>query len=119
MRRRKNLSTLKRVLASGFVLAAAVVLLNVPPLSADQHYTPSDLSGRKVAVLAGEGLHDGETLFPIGFLVNRGAEVTVVGVTPGYVKAYNSDTWVLVEKSVDQVNVDDLPLRRSLVDAQS
>lgn len=108
MRYKKDRAILKRLLAGVFAFAATVTFLNAPVLAADQHYTPSDLSGKRVAVLAGEGLHDGETLFPIGFLVNRGAEVKVVGVTPGYVKAYNSDTWVLVEKSVDELNVDDI-----------
>ncbi len=86
---------------------AAAMVLNIAAFAADDEYEPQDLSGKRVAVLAGEGLHDAETIVPIGFLVNRGAEVTVVGVEPGYAKAYNSDTYVRIEKSVDDVSPDD------------
>lgn len=86
---------------------AAALVLNPSFSRADEHLEPRDLTGKSVAIVAGEGLHDGETLFPMGFLLNRGAEITVVGVESGYVKAYNSDTWVFVERSVDEVSVDD------------
>lgn len=88
-------------------LVAASIVFTPAALAADDDYEPQDLTGRKVAVLVGEGLHDAETLVPIGFLVNRGAAVTVVGVEPGYAKAYNSDTYVRIEKSVDDVKPED------------
>lgn len=68
---------------------------------------PADLSGKRVALLVCEGVHDTETLVPLGFLVNRGAQVTVVGLAPGYVKAYNSETRVRIEKAVDDVSAAD------------
>ncbi len=86
---------------------AVVALLHTPAVFAEPEYAPADLSGKSVAVLVGEGLHDAETLVPIGFLANRGAAVTVVGVAPGHAKAYNSDTWVRIEKSVDDVDAND------------
>ncbi len=60
-----------------------------------------------VAVLTGEGFHDGEAYMPMGYLVNRGAVVTVVGPETGLVTAYNSDFTIQVEKTVDEVEVDD------------
>lgn len=89
------------------LLSVMALAAGMSAIHAEEAYTPADLSGKQVAVLVGEGLHDAETLVPIGFLENRGAEVTVLGVAPGYAKAYNSDTWVRIEKSVDDVSVDD------------
>lgn len=76
-------------------------------LGADElHAGTRDLTGKSVAVLVGEGVHDGETLFPIGFLENRGAQVTVLGTGAGEVKAYNSDTWIKVKMSVDDADIE-------------
>lgn len=105
--RHKHSPSKKQRIRTLFIALTALAMLAMPTASADEHYTPTDLTGKSVAVLAGEGLHDAETLVPIGFLQNRGAEITVVGVEPGYAKAYNSDTWVRVEKSVDDVSVED------------
>ncbi|TVQ77756.1 MAG: type 1 glutamine amidotransferase [Phycisphaeraceae bacterium] len=65
------------------------------------------LSGMRVAILTGEGLHDAETLMPLAYLQNRGARVTVIGVETGLVKAYNSDIRVRVERSIAEVRPDD------------
>lgn len=61
------------------------------------------LRGMRVAILTGEGLHDGETLMPMAYLQNRGATVTVIGLEPGLVSAYNSDIEVRIEQSVRDV----------------
>lgn len=98
----------QKSMVSVSVVALAVALLaHAPALYADEDYAPADLSDKSVAVLVGEGLHDAETLVPIGYLANRGAAITVVGVAPGQAKAYNSDTWVRIDTSVDDVNVAD------------
>ncbi len=55
---------------------------------------------KRVAVLTGEGFHDGEAYMPMGFLVNRGVEVTVIGVAPGVATAYNSDFTIQIEHAV-------------------
>jgi protease I len=55
----------------------------------------------------GEGFHDGETYIPMAYLVNRGAEVHVIGVAPAKHAAYNSDITAHVHKSVEDVSVDD------------
>ncbi len=58
----------------------------------------------RVAVLTAEGFHDGETLFPLGYLKTRGAEVSVIGIDREEVKAYNSDVTVFIEKTVYEVS---------------
>ncbi|MFA6636406.1 MAG: DJ-1/PfpI/YhbO family deglycase/protease [Candidatus Omnitrophota bacterium] len=88
------------------IVVAGLIVFGSYVLHAEE-YVPSDLKGKNVAVLVGEGFQDAETLFPIGFLVNRGSEVTTIGVEKGYVKAYNSDTWVRVEMSAAEADADD------------
>lgn len=100
-RKKKLLSLL-----AAFAFAGSVIFARGAFLMATGHSAPV-LEGRQVAVLAGEGLHDGETLIPIGFLVNLGADVTVLGVEPGYAGAYNSDFVVRIERSVDDVSFED------------
>lgn len=96
------------VICAGFVFFAAVALPAVSPKAwAEEESGSRNLAGKKVAVLLGEGFQDEEAFLPIGFLSNRGAEVTVIGVSEGYVKAYNSDIYARVEKSVDDVNSQD------------
>lgn len=60
-----------------------------------------------IAVLTGEGFHDGEAYMPMGFLGNRGARVTVIGPEAGTVTAYNSDFSIFIEQAVSDVSVDD------------
>lgn len=66
-----------------------------------------DLSDKRVAILVGEGFHDGETFFPMAHLVNHGASVSVVGLEPGIVEAYNSDMTARVTHEVSVVSIDD------------
>ena len=61
----------------------------------------------QVAVLVAEGFHDGEAYMPIGYLMNKGFDITVIGPERGTVKAYNSDFTIEIEKSVNEVSVDD------------
>ncbi len=60
-----------------------------------------------LAVLVGEGFHDGEAYMPMGFLTNQGARITVIGPEVGTVTAYNSDFSIFIEKAVSDVSVDD------------
>ena|GEM_PF-811659 len=66
-----------------------------------------ELEGKRIAFLITEGFHDGETMFPLGFLQNNGAVITVIGIEPGVYKAYNSDVTAIVEKSVTDVSIAD------------
>ncbi len=71
-------------------------------LPADQR-----LAGKRVAILIAEGFHDGETKAPMEFVKSHGGEVTVVGIAPGELSAYNSDVTVEVEKAVGDIGPDD------------
>ncbi len=64
----------------------------------------------RVAVLTGEGFQDAETLMPMAFLANRGAKVTVVGLKPEKVTAYNSGIQMYIQKSVSDVNAKDFDI---------
>ncbi|MBS3770678.1 MAG: type 1 glutamine amidotransferase [Bacteroidales bacterium] len=61
----------------------------------------------EIAVLTGEGFQDAEAYMPIGYFTNRGAKITVIGMETGTVGAYNSDFTIKIEKTVDEVAVDD------------
>lgn len=61
----------------------------------------------RIAVLVTEGFHDGEAYMPIGYFTNLGAEITVIGPARGVVKAYNSDFTIVIEKTIEEVQVDD------------
>ncbi len=75
--------------------------------TAQQKSDPEAVSEKQVAVLLGEGFHDGEAYMPIGFLTNRNVKVVVIGPEKGAVKAYNSDFLINIECAVDEVDVDD------------
>lgn len=60
-----------------------------------------------VAVLVAEGFHDGEAYMPIGYLLNQGHKVTVIGPERGTVKAYNSDFTINIQKAISEVGVHD------------
>ncbi len=77
----------------------SAVMMNANPLNT----TEKELEGKRVAVLITEGFHDAETMFPLGFLQNKGAEITVIGTEPGTYTAYNSDVTAVVEFSVTDV----------------
>lgn len=95
----------QRLIFTGVLMFALVTALI--PAMADGDIPGVTLDGKKVAILVGEGLHDAETLVPMAYLQNRGAQITVIGVAPGMYSAYNSDITIRVEKSVDDVSVDD------------
>ena len=60
-----------------------------------------------LAVLTADGFQDMEVIVPIGYLVNKGVDITVIGPQKGRVKAYNSDLEIIVENEVGEVNIDE------------
>jgi protease I len=94
------------LLASASLLVAGAALM-VSPTPAHASEAAAPLAGKHILFLVGEGVHDGETFMPMAYLVNRGAQVSIAGVAPGEVAAYNSDYRVTVEKSVAELAVDD------------
>jgi len=95
----------KGLCAGLFVAMAGLLALGGAPAAADEPAGP--LAGKHIAFLIGEGVQDAEALVPLGYVVNRGAKVTVVGASPGLVTAYNSDIQVLVDTTVADVSPDD------------
>jgi protease I len=67
-------------------------------------------AGMRVAILTGEGFQDAEALMPMAYLSNRGANVTVVGVEPGKIRAYNSDIALYVHKSAGEVKAEEFDM---------
>jgi protease I len=95
-------------LNSVFLLITALFLSSVSLFSAEKDTVAEgkELDGKRVAILITEGFHDGETMFPMGYLQNQGALVTVVGPETGVQKAYNSEVTAVVERSVREVSAD-------------
>lgn len=89
------------------VTTAMIAVLTLFAISAVQAHQHGGLAEKHVAVLVGEGFHDGETMMPMAYLLNRGVQVTVIGVEPAEHTAYNSDMKAMVQKSVTDVSVDD------------
>ncbi len=89
------------------MVVIALAGISVTVQAASHEEASNDLDGKHVAFLVCEGFHDGETYMPMAYLVNRGAKVTVIGIEPGEVTAYNSDITAVVQKSVTDVSVDD------------
>lgn len=102
--------TLAFVLGVPFGLSAARADDQQATEQPDVRKSDLPFKGLRVAVLTGEGFQDAEALMPIAFLVNRGAQVTVVGPQRGKVKAYNSDVHLIVHKAVADVAARDFDL---------
>jgi protease I len=88
---------LKLLMLSGL----ALMMAGCTPVAHELESRPN------VAVLVTEGFHDGEAYMPMGYLVNKGFDVTVIGPETGRVKAYNSDFEIVIEKAVRDVNTED------------
>ncbi len=61
----------------------------------------------QVAIMLGEGFHDGEAYMPYAYLTNLGAEITVIGPEVGTVTAYNTDFTINIQRPVADVSVDE------------
>ncbi len=59
-----------------------------------------------IAILVAEGFHDGEAYMPYGYMINQGFEVTVIGPAIGPVQAYNSDFTIGIQRTVENVSID-------------
>lgn len=68
------------------------------------------LEGKKVAILATDGFEQSELFEPKKALEEAGAEVSVVSLKSGEIKAWNEDDWgktIAVDLTVDQANAED------------
>ena len=65
------------------------------------------LDGKSVAILVGDGFHDGEALSPMFYLREKGAEVTLIGVAEETISAYNSEVSLQIETTFSDVEPGD------------
>lgn len=99
---------MKTMIQKIFTLAGMVLLLTGCPGTVEEIAEVTEpLRRPNVAVLVGEGFHDGEAYMPIGYLINQGMDVTVIGPQTGTVKAYNSEFTIGIERAVNDVSVGD------------
>ena len=72
--------------------------------------TPSNLSGRRVAILATDGVEEAELTEPRQALKDAGANPIVVSPKSGSIKAWQHDHWgdeIKVDRPLDEARADD------------
>jgi protease I len=70
----------------------------------------SDISGKKVVILATDGFEQSELMVPKQKLEEAGAKVDIVSLRKGKIKGWKEKNWgdeVAVDRTVDEVSVDD------------
>jgi protease I len=70
----------------------------------------SDISGKKVVILATDGFEQSELMVPKQKLEEAGAKVEIVSLKKGKIKGWKEKNWgdeVAVDRTVDEVSVDD------------
>lgn len=112
MRKARIIVLLLVALAVPVGLSSLIAANEEPKAAEDKAAKPHDLPFKKVrvAVLTGEGFQDAETMMPMAFLANRGATVTVIGLRPEKVTAYNSSIQLYLQKSVADVDAQDFDI---------
>jgi protease I len=85
------------------ILTSVALMAGVAGLQASSH----DLSGKKVAILIGDGYHDGEALAPLFYLRDHGAEVVLISTEKGRLSAYNSEVSIDVKHRLADHQADD------------
>lgn len=63
-----------------------------------------------VAVLLTEGFHGEETYIPIGYLINKGINVTVIGPKKGTVQSWDKVYSIEIEKALGDISIDDFDM---------
>jgi protease I len=97
-------------LRGSFVVAAAPVLARVFRRMKHEGGNMSDLTNKRVAILATDGFEQSELFEPKKALEEAGAEVIVVSLKPGEIKGWNHTTWgksIEVGQSVEQADCDE------------
>ncbi len=101
------ISSLLRPLRTIPLVLSAALLLTVGGATAfGGESGDKPLAGKHVLFLVADQFHDAETFFPLGYLAARGASVTVAGLAPGTVGAYNSNATIDVETTVAELEID-------------
>jgi protease I len=97
----------KSGLSSLFLVASMMMFLGCQSGTAVDQTTPDNYGKGRIAVLVAEGFHDAEAYMPIGYLVNQGYHITILGPERGTVKSYNSEFTITIDKAVTEVSPDD------------
>lgn len=98
---------MQRIVIAHAVVAMLLLASGQRVFAAESAAGEFPLEGVRVVLLTGEGFQDQEALMPLAFLVNQGAEVTVVGPQRGTVKAYNSDVRLIIQAAAADVAAED------------
>jgi protease I len=70
----------------------------------------SDITGKKIAILATDGFEQSELMVPKQTLEDAGAEVDIVSLKGGKIWGWQHDDWcdsIEVDRTLDEVSVDD------------
>lgn len=61
----------------------------------------------KAAVILTHGFHGEETFIPMGYLVNKGVDITVIGPEKGRVLSWDKIYSIEIEKAIEEVSLED------------
>ena len=67
----------------------------------------TDNKAPKAAILLTQGFHGEETYIPMGYLVNKGVDITVIGPEKGRVLSWDKIYSIDIEKTIKEVSLDD------------
>lgn len=59
------------------------------------------------AILLTHGFHGEETYIPMGYLINKGVDITVIGPETGRVQSWDKIYSIEIEKAIGEVSLDD------------
>ncbi len=98
---------MKKKIFNVSLVLAVILIFQACQMEQERQVVVDEPELPKIAVLVAEGFHDGEAYMPMGYLLNQGYEITVIGPERGVVKAYNSDFTIEIEKAVTEVSPDE------------
>lgn len=89
------------------IIAASLIFVVACKTKTNEMVDTKQPTNGRIAILVAEGFNDSETYMPIGYLINQGYEITIIGTAPGKVKAEISKFTIDIEKAVSEVSPDD------------
>lgn len=101
------MKTMKKMFVMSMLTGLFLITLSSCQTEMQEERIPKAEPRAKIAVMVAEGFHDGEAFMPMGYLMNQGYDIVVIGPERGKVKAYNSDFTIKIEKSVSEVTPHD------------
>lgn len=87
---------------------STLVIVSILSSCNESRVTPTESNNDlHIALLVTHGFHGEETYMPIGYLVNKGFQVTVIGPEVGRVESWDRKYNILIEKSISDVTIED------------